>query len=67
MIFFLIFIDDCDFVLVGYARNRSIEQSKGEYLCFQDVDDIMLPGRIRKQYEAARKMTNAVSCVLKVC
>ena len=46
---------------MGFARNRAVEQSRGEYLCFQDVDDIMLPGRIKKQYEAARHMTNAVS------
>lgn len=41
---------------VGYAKNRAVEISKGEYLCFQDVDDLMLPDRILKQYSAANAL-----------
>ncbi|KAM8878359.1 queuosine-tRNA galactosyltransferase isoform 2-T2 [Spinachia spinachia] len=37
---------------VGYAKNKAITQSSGEYLCFQDADDVMLPQRVRLQYEA---------------
>ncbi|XP_023718290.1 UDP-GlcNAc:betaGal beta-1,3-N-acetylglucosaminyltransferase-like protein 1 isoform X1 [Cryptotermes secundus] len=44
----------------GYAKNRSVEQSTGHFLCFQDVDDIMLPDRILHQYETAKKNTNAI-------
>ncbi|XP_004539127.3 queuosine-tRNA galactosyltransferase isoform X1 [Maylandia zebra] len=38
---------------VGYAKNKAICQSRGQYLCFQDADDIMLPQRVRLQYEAS--------------
>lgn len=34
---------------IGYAKNRSAEQSSGEYLCFLDVDDEMYPTRIERQ------------------
>ncbi|KAF7656673.1 hypothetical protein LDENG_00037690 [Lucifuga dentata] len=37
---------------VGYAKNKAISQSCGQYLCFQDADDVMLPQRVRLQYEA---------------
>ncbi|XP_051801830.1 UDP-GlcNAc:betaGal beta-1,3-N-acetylglucosaminyltransferase-like protein 1 isoform X2 [Acanthochromis polyacanthus] len=37
---------------VGFAKNKAISQSCGQYLCFQDADDIMLPQRIRLQYDA---------------
>lgn len=45
---------------VGYARNKAISQSRGIYLCFQDIDDVMLPSRIRKQLEAAQELPNAI-------
>nr|XP_020476677.1 UDP-GlcNAc:betaGal beta-1,3-N-acetylglucosaminyltransferase-like protein 1 isoform X2 [Monopterus albus] len=38
---------------VGYAKNKAVSQSCGKYLCFQDADDIMLPQRVRLQYEAS--------------
>lgn len=38
---------------VGYAKNQAVRQSCGQYLCFLDIDDIMQPDRIRRQYEAA--------------
>ncbi|XP_048510433.1 UDP-GlcNAc:betaGal beta-1,3-N-acetylglucosaminyltransferase-like protein 1 [Athalia rosae] len=45
---------------VGYAKNRAVENSTGEFLCFQDVDDIMLPCRIQAQYEVAKDEKNAI-------
>lgn len=45
---------------VGYGRNRAIEASAGQYLCFLDIDDIMYPQRIELQLQAARKNHNAV-------
>jgi cellulose synthase/poly-beta-1,6-N-acetylglucosamine synthase-like glycosyltransferase len=33
----------------GFAKNRSIEQSSGEYLCFLDSDDVMMPDRVALQ------------------
>ncbi|KAG7485383.1 hypothetical protein JOB18_009187 [Solea senegalensis] len=36
---------------VGFAKNKAISQSCGKYLCFQDADDVMLPQRVRLQYE----------------
>lgn len=43
---------------VGYSKNKAVSLSTGEFLCFQDVDDIMLPNRIQKQYEAIRNCTD---------
>lgn len=37
---------------VGYAKNRAVDQSSGEYLCFLDADDCMARDRVRKQFEA---------------
>lgn len=45
---------------MGYGRNRAIEASSGNYLCFQDIDDEMLPERILKQYQLAKTYKNAV-------
>jgi len=42
-------------VLVGFGRNKAIEASTGTYLCFQDIDDVMLPNRINLQLDAAIK------------
>lgn len=44
----------------GYSKNRAVEQSTGEYLCFQDADDIMLPQRIELQLEAAKARPNCI-------
>ncbi|XP_072240354.1 queuosine-tRNA galactosyltransferase isoform X1 [Leuresthes tenuis] len=38
---------------VGYAKNEAASQSCGQYLCFQDADDIMFPQRVRLQYDAS--------------
>ncbi|XP_054897402.1 UDP-GlcNAc:betaGal beta-1,3-N-acetylglucosaminyltransferase-like protein 1 isoform X2 [Poeciliopsis prolifica] len=38
---------------VGFAKNKAVAQSSGRYLCFQDADDIMLPQRVRLQYETS--------------
>lgn len=38
---------------VGYSKNQAIAQSTGSYLCFLDSDDVMMPQRVRLQYEAA--------------
>uniref|UniRef100_A0AAR5PLK6 Glycosyltransferase 2-like domain-containing protein n=1 Tax=Dendroctonus ponderosae TaxID=77166 RepID=A0AAR5PLK6_DENPD len=35
---------------VGYAKNRAVKLSQGDFLCFQDIDDVMLPNRILRQY-----------------
>ncbi|XP_029359881.1 queuosine-tRNA galactosyltransferase isoform X2 [Echeneis naucrates] len=45
---------------VGYAKNKAISQSCGKYLCFQDADDIMLPERVRLQYEACLLHPNSL-------
>ncbi|XP_054834765.1 UDP-GlcNAc:betaGal beta-1,3-N-acetylglucosaminyltransferase-like protein 1 isoform X1 [Eublepharis macularius] len=38
---------------VGFAKNRAVDQSLGAYLCFLDSDDVMMPQRIRLQWEVA--------------
>ncbi|XP_040003100.1 UDP-GlcNAc:betaGal beta-1,3-N-acetylglucosaminyltransferase-like protein 1 isoform X2 [Xiphias gladius] len=45
---------------VGYAKNKAISQSCGKYLCFQDADDVMLPQRVRLQYEASLLRPNSL-------
>lgn len=45
---------------VGAAKNGAIERSNGEYLCFQDIDDIMRPDRLRLQYVAAKSNKKAL-------
>nr|CAD7402215.1 unnamed protein product [Timema poppensis] len=45
---------------VGYSKNQAVNQSSGNYLCFQDVDDLMLPDRISEQFQAAEKHPNAI-------
>ncbi|XP_058807449.1 UDP-GlcNAc:betaGal beta-1,3-N-acetylglucosaminyltransferase-like protein 1 isoform X1 [Phymastichus coffea] len=45
---------------VGYAKNRAVEISSGDYLCFQDIDDIMLPKRIETQYKLAKTNQSAI-------
>lgn len=45
---------------MGYAKNQAVEQSSGVYLCFQDIDDVMSPDRVSKQYQAARSEQNSI-------
>ncbi|GAB0095233.1 UDP-GlcNAc:betaGal beta-1,3-N-acetylglucosaminyltransferase-like protein 1 [Sergentomyia squamirostris] len=45
---------------VGFGRNRAIEKSSGEYLCFLDIDDEMTPCRCSKQIQAAKLQQNAI-------
>ncbi|XP_036412981.1 UDP-GlcNAc:betaGal beta-1,3-N-acetylglucosaminyltransferase-like protein 1 isoform X1 [Colossoma macropomum] len=45
---------------VGFAKNQAVSQSSGEYLCFQDADDVMMPQRVRLQYEAATLHPTAI-------
>ncbi|XP_059191487.1 UDP-GlcNAc:betaGal beta-1,3-N-acetylglucosaminyltransferase-like protein 1 isoform X1 [Centropristis striata] len=45
---------------VGYAKNKAVSQSCGQYLCFQDADDVMLPQRVSLQYEASLLHPNAL-------
>lgn len=49
-----------DFIIVGYAKNVAVRASRGKYLCFQDIDDQMLPDRIWEQYIAAKSRPNTV-------
>ncbi|XP_068607611.1 queuosine-tRNA galactosyltransferase [Brachionichthys hirsutus] len=44
----------------GYAKNKAISQSCGQYLCFQDADDVMMPERVRLQYEASSRHPNSL-------
>ena len=37
----------------GQARNRGIEEAKGEYLCFADVDDLYVDGAVREMLDVA--------------
>lgn len=39
----------------------SIKCSRGNFICFQDIDDVMFPDRIIKQYQLAKLHPNAVT------
>lgn len=45
-------------VSVGYGRNVAVSRSSGDWLCFQDVDDVMMRDRIQKQLEAGLHLGN---------
>ncbi|XP_026992205.2 UDP-GlcNAc:betaGal beta-1,3-N-acetylglucosaminyltransferase-like protein 1 isoform X2 [Tachysurus fulvidraco] len=45
---------------VGFAKNKAVAQSSGQYLCFQDADDVMMPQRVRLQYEPAVLNPNTI-------
>lgn len=45
---------------VGAAKNGAISASKGQFLCFQDIDDMMHPLRIELQLQAAETNHNAI-------
>eukprot|EP00933_Yihiella_yeosuensis_P072387 TRINITY_DN80775_c0_g1_i1.p1 TRINITY_DN80775_c0_g1~~TRINITY_DN80775_c0_g1_i1.p1 ORF type:complete len:503 (-),score=88.66 TRINITY_DN80775_c0_g1_i1:55-1563(-) len=41
---------------IGFACNSAIQQSKGEFMCRFDADDVMHPDRIKLQLAAVRSM-----------
>lgn len=45
---------------VGYAKNQAVKKSRGKFLCFLDIDDVMDENRILKQYQAAQTQDNAI-------
>lgn len=45
---------------VGYAKNYAIKQCNGEFLCFLDADDVMMPCRIQKQWDLAKNYQDAI-------
>eukprot|EP00118_Oscarella_pearsei_P014764 m.129059 g.129059 ORF g.129059 m.129059 type:complete len:237 (+) comp37960_c0_seq32:320-1030(+) len=47
-------------ILVGFAKNRAIQQSSGQFLCFMDADDIMEDRRIEMQYETSVREPDAL-------
>ncbi|KAJ8714542.1 hypothetical protein PYW07_002767 [Mythimna separata] len=45
---------------VGAAKNGAVKFSTGQFLCFQDIDDVMHPNRIYLQWKAAELNHNAL-------
>lgn len=43
------------FFFFRFAKNKAIEQSSGEFLCFLDSDDVIAPRRLEAQLAEARK------------
>jgi len=44
----------------GFAKNRAVEQSTGQYLCFLDADDMMKPPRVELQLQAALQHPDSI-------
>jgi len=42
----------------GFAKNRAVESSSGDFLCFFDADDVMDKDRIEAQLLAAQSLPN---------
>lgn len=51
----------------NYARNKGIENSRGEYIAFLDDDDVWYPNKIKKQLECLKGNSElgAVSCEMR--
>lgn len=47
---------------LGPARNTALEAATGEYLFYVDSDDYILPGILRKLYEACETYKAEISC-----
>lgn len=45
---------------VGAAKNQAVRLSTGKFICFQDIDDVMHPDRLRLQWQAAKLNLNAL-------
>ena len=41
----------------GVAKNKACAIASGEYFAFQDIDDEMMPKRMKSQFEAAEKLS----------
>ena len=37
---------------ISNARNLGLDNARGEYICFHDDDDILMPGALKKLYDA---------------
>lgn len=55
-------------VSLGEARQLAIDQAKGDFICFLDVDDIWMPEKLAIQYEVMRSLNYslgyaAINCI----
>lgn len=58
----VVFFKDNQTHNVGYKRNKLIEASKGEYVCFVDDDDKVHENYVKILYDALKTNPDCVSC-----
>lgn len=52
---------------VCLAMRDIVEHSRGEYICFMDADDLMMPNRVEKQIEAIKDKERLVGKGMVAC
>ena len=53
---------------ISFSRNRVIKNSKGDFICFMDDDDISEKDRVKKQVKSIfQSGFNSNDCVLSIC
>ena len=55
----IIFIKNDQNLGIGGNRSKGLELAKGEYICWQDADDISIPDRIEKQVDVLESKPKA--------